>query len=326
MSAEREAGRVVCLGEALVDLVCERPVAGLADAEAFVPRVGGSLTNIAVVASRFGARTQLLGGAGEDEWGRWLRDRIEGEGVDVSRLRLVPGTETSLAFVTVSEGGEPSFAFHACGERAPARAGADLEPALGGRAGVLALGSDTLLADGERAVTMRAAELGAERGWTVLCDPNLRPNRWADRASMLEGVRPLVARAAAVKCNAAEARALTGLEDERDAAGALLGLGPSVAVLTRGPRGALVAATGLDEPLQVDAPPAEVVDATGAGDCVTGVLAAALAAGAGPESLGAAVAVAMRAAAGVVARWGALSGLPAPGEARAAMAEALAAG
>jgi len=50
--------KVVCLGEALVDLVCEEPVAGLGEASAFVPRVGGSLVNIAVCAARFGANNR----------------------------------------------------------------------------------------------------------------------------------------------------------------------------------------------------------------------------------------------------------------------------
>ena len=35
------------LGEALVDLICERPVAGLAEADAFVPPFGGATANVA---------------------------------------------------------------------------------------------------------------------------------------------------------------------------------------------------------------------------------------------------------------------------------------
>ena len=70
------------------------------------------------------------------------------------------------------------------------------------------------------------------------------------------------------------------------------------------------------------ADPGEVVDATGAGDSVTGVLAAALAAG-GPAALEPALAVAMRTAAGVVASSGAIAGLPPAAHARAALAAAL---
>ncbi|MBI5106486.1 MAG: carbohydrate kinase, partial [Solirubrobacterales bacterium] len=34
--------RTLCLGEALVDLVCEQPAASLAQAPAFVPHPGGA--------------------------------------------------------------------------------------------------------------------------------------------------------------------------------------------------------------------------------------------------------------------------------------------
>ena len=58
------AMRTLCLGEALVDLVCERPVASIAEADAFVPRFGGAIANVAVTAARRGADVALAGGVG----------------------------------------------------------------------------------------------------------------------------------------------------------------------------------------------------------------------------------------------------------------------
>ncbi len=309
------AGRVVCLGEALVDFVCERPVAGLGEAASFVPRPGGSLPNIAVGAARFGARVEMLGGAGDDEWGRWLRERIVAEGIDVGRFVLMPGAGTSHAFVSVDARGEPSFAFYGDPERPAAHAGDDLDPALSGDPGVLVVGSDTLLGEAEREVTMRAAAIARDRGWQVLCDPNVRPKRWADSDEMVRVIRELVAAAGVVKLNEAEARALTGAADAETAGRALCGVGPEVVVVTRGAHGALVVSAGRSE--AVTGIDAAVVDATGAGDCVAGVIAAALAAGVAPSELAAAVEVAMSAAAGVVAVWGATAGLPPATEARA---------
>lgn len=315
--------RVVCLGEALVDLVCEEPVAGLGEAAAFVPRAGGSLANIAVAAARFGARVEMLGGAGDDEWGRWLRRRIAAEGVGVERFVLLEGGWTSHAFVAVSREGEPSFAFYGDERRPAAAAAADLDPALAGEPGLLVLGSDTLLGGDERRVTMRAQELARERGWEVLCDPNLRPNRWSSDDEMLAAIRALLAGATVVKCNVGEAEALSGLAGAGPAARALLALGPRAVVVTRGARGALVAAGDR----VVEAPPAaaRVVDATGAGDSVAGVVAAAIAAGAPADAdgLAPAVALAMETAAGVVGAWGATAGLPEAGEARERLAAAL---
>jgi sugar/nucleoside kinase (ribokinase family) len=313
---------VVCLGEALVDFVCERPVASLGEADFFVPKPGGSLANIAVGAARYGAPVEMLGGAGDDEWGRWLRERLAEEGVGVDRFVLMPGAGTSHAFVSVDEHREPTFAFYGDEERPAAHADTDLERALAGEPGVLVVGSDTLLGEAERRVTMRAAELGRERGWQVTCDPNVRPRRWEHREEMVRVIRSLVAATTVVKCNEGEALALGGESAVEPAARALLELGPEAVVVTLGERGALVVSgAGAQAVRGVDA---EVVDATGAGDSVAGVVAAGLAAGAGPAGLVPVVDVAMRAAAAVISAWGATAGLPRAADARAQLAAALA--
>jgi sugar/nucleoside kinase (ribokinase family) len=304
-----------------VDFVCERPVASLGDADFFVPRPGGSLPNIAVGAARYGAPVEMLGGAGDDEWGRWLRDRLADEGIGIDRFVLMPGAGTSHAFVSVDEQREPTFAFYGDEERPAAHADADLEPALAGEAGVLVVGSDTLLGEAERDVTMRAAELGRERGWQVMCDPNVRPRRWDDKNEMLRVIRALVAAATVVKLNESEVRALTEEGDVKAAAEALRELGPAAVVVTLGERGALVVSERGAQP--VKGVEARVVDATGAGDSVAGVITAGLAAGADPLALAPVAEVAMQAAAAVVRTWGATAGLPEAADARAQLAAAL---
>ena len=47
--------------------------------------------NVAVVAARHGAPVALAGGAGDDPWGRWLRERLRARGVELSLFELVPG-------------------------------------------------------------------------------------------------------------------------------------------------------------------------------------------------------------------------------------------
>jgi fructokinase len=316
MHALGEGRRVVCLGEPLVDFVCEQPVAGLEEAPAFVPQPGGSLANVASVAARFGAAARIVGGVGDDALGRWLRDRLAAEGVDVATLALAPGVATSHAFVAVSADGEPTFAFYGDRERAFVRSAEAIDPALSGDPGVLVVGSDTLIGADERELTMTAAATARDRGWAVLCDPNLRDDRWPSPEAMLEVVGRLLAAATVVKANAIEAARLTGVDDPDAAASALLGLGPEVAAVTLGPDGALLARRGA-RPASASAPAVgDPVDATGAGDCVAGVLAAALAAGLGPERLARALRLAVAAASEIVTAWGALTALPDAAEAR----------
>ena len=311
-SDESKAGkRVVCLGEALVDFVCERPVDSLADADFFVPRQGGSLANIAVTAARLTDRVEMIGGAGDDEWGRWLRDRLAEQGVGVGRFVLKEGAGTSHAFVSVAGNGEPSFAFYGDPERPAAHAAEHLDPSLAGDPGVLVVGSDTLLGQAERDVTMRAVALARERGWKVLCDPNLRPNRWESGDEMVRVISELVAGATVVKLNEGEAQRLSGCASTEDAGRRILELGPRAVVVTRGEHGALLLTESSIQ--HMDGVPVDVVDATGAGDSVCGVIAAVLAA---DVPLHTGVIAAMRIAAGVVASWGATEGLPSAAAAR----------
>ena len=106
------AMRTLLLGECLVDLVCERPASSLADAPAFVPHFGGAVANVAVVAARRGADVALAGGAGDDAWGAWLRERLEAEGVDLRWFRLVDGVQTPLSTVIVDADAQPTFAIY----------------------------------------------------------------------------------------------------------------------------------------------------------------------------------------------------------------------
>ena len=232
--------------------------------------------------------------SGDGGFGSGLRPRESG----TERFVLMAGAGTSHAFVSVDENREPTFAFYGDDERPAAHADGDLDPALAGEPGVLVVGSDTLLGKAEREVTMRAAELGRERGWRVLCDPNVRPRRWDDKDEMLRVIRALAAAATVVKCNEGEVRALTGEGDLEAVAEALRELGPAAVVVTLGSRGALVVSeSGAQAVKGVEA---EVVDATGAGDSVAGVITAGLAAGADPAELAPVVEVAMHAAAAVV--------------------------
>ena len=124
---------IVCLGEAIVDLICERELSEFGEADRFAPHPGGALANVAVAASREGASAGLLGGVGDDPWGSWLRERLWHERVDVSSLETVAGLMTPVAFVTFDWEREPSFSVYGegIGETMAAAAG-HLDEAIAG--------------------------------------------------------------------------------------------------------------------------------------------------------------------------------------------------
>jgi fructokinase len=294
----------LCLGDALIDLVCERPVADLSDADAFVPRFGGTVANVAVVAARAGARIALAGGAGDDPWGRWLRARLAREGVDVSRFALVPEAQTPMAVVTIDPAGEPAYEIYG---GFPATLGL----ALGDRvdeavreAAALFLSSNTLVDRDERALTMRAREVALDAGHQIVFDPNFRVHRWRSRADAAASANACVPGALLVRVNEAEAALMTGEDDPERAAQALVKAGARMVVLSLGGEGAILRG---ELRADVDGVPVEVLSTMGAGDVLTGVLLARLAlSDFYPSVAAAALPEAVREAARACERWGAL--------------------
>lgn len=265
---------VVCLGESLVDLVCEREVASLRDADEFRPHLGGALANVAVACRRAGAPVSLVSGAGDDPWGDWLRDSLAGQGIEMDAFALVAGGPTPVAFVTFLPGGEPEFQVYGEGI-APAMAAAaeGLDDALAHGA-ALAFGSNTLVSKAERELTMRARAIALGAGKPVLFDPNLRPTRWADLDDAIELCRELAKDAFVVRANREEARLITSQDDPAAAAERICELGATLAVVSLGPDGALVRGAASAHVPGVEV---EVVSTLGAGDSFFGTLAAGLA-------------------------------------------------
>jgi len=296
--------RITCLGEALVDLICERPLERLAQADAFVPRFGGAVANVAVTAARTGARVALAGGAGDDSWGRWLRDRLAREGVELSLFGLVGGSQTPIAIVGVAAGGEPRYRIYGETIATVVHALADrLEDAIRGSA-ALFFSTNTLVSERERKLTMRARELALALDRPVIFDPNLRLHRWASTAHASRAANACVPGALLVRTNEAEAALMTGERDPERAARALLQAGARMVVITLGAGGAM-----LRGELRADAPGAQarVISTVGAGDALTGVLLGRLGlARFDPSAVAASLPEAVAESARACERWGAL--------------------
>jgi fructokinase len=300
--------RTLCLGEALVDLICERPVADFSEADAFVPHFGGATANVAVSAARRGAGVGLSGAVGADRWGAWLRDRLDAEGVDLTWFQAVDDLATPLACIALSADGEPTFTIYDAGFGAAMHALADDVEKAVADFDALFFGSNTLAGAVEREVTERARREALRLGRPVLLDANLRLERWASVECAAEAVRACVPGALLVRTNRHEAEVLTGRSDPREATRALLAMGAQAVVVTLGADGALLGG----EYWRLEAGiPAAVRSTVGAGDALTGVLVAALTRSAyDPSSLVEALPAAVAEGARATQRWGAVDPRP----------------
>lgn len=294
----------MCLGEALVDMICERPVTRLAQADMFVPHLGGVVANVALLAARAGAATALVGGVGNDEWGGWLRDQLRAGGVGLERFKLIEELQTPLALTTVDLEGEPSYRIYGGDE------GGTVVQALEGEvvaavaaSSALFISTNTLVGTAERTVTMRAREQALALDRPVIFDPNLRLHRWRSRADAAASANACVPGALLVRCNAPEARFMTGEDDLERAALALRKAGARNVVISDGAAGAMLRGKVR---LDVESAPARVISTLGAGDALTATLIARLElTGFYEPAIGAALREATAAAAAACERWGA---------------------
>ena len=295
---------MLCLGQAFVELICERWAQRASEAETFVPHLGGPVANVAVSAASAGAPVALAGGAGADPWGEWLRDRLVRKGVDVSLFELAPETQTQLALVTVNPAGEPHRELYGQPGQAVVRAlGKSAEEEVRRSAAVL-ITSSTLETADERELTMRVRETALELERPLVFHVGLRLRPWRTRAEAAACANACVPRALLIQASAAEATVMTGEDEPEAAASALVKAGARLVVLTLGRSGAI-----LRGELRGDAPgvPARVLSTIGAGDVLTGILIARLAATRFyPPSVAAALPAAVAAAARACERWGAV--------------------
>ncbi len=304
MNEPGSPAQTLCLGEALIDLICERPINELPEADAFVPHFGGAVANVAVVAARHGAAVALAGGAGDDAWGSWLRARLERERVDTSLFELVEGTSTALAMVAIDSAGEPRYRIYGESNATVVHALSDrVEDAVRDCA-ALFISSNALVSPEEREITMRARAVALELGRPLIFDPNLRLHRWPSDADAAAAANACLPGALLVRTNDAEAALMTGERDPGRAALALVEAGVGIAVVTLGADGAIVRG---EAQVDVAGAPARVISTVGAGDVLTGILVARLAgAGFDPAAVAAALPEAVEQSARACERWGAL--------------------
>jgi fructokinase len=287
-------------------LICERPVASLTDADAFVRTSAGRWPTWRS-APRGGAPGSSWPAArATDAWGVWLHAQLEQEGVGSSGSRCARGSpRRSPSSPSTTTASRPTRSTATPSRR---RRGARGAPARGRRSAcdALFLTSNTLVGEAERALSTAARDRALELGRPVLFDPNLRLHRWDAPARAASEARALVKGAFLVKCNAEEARLLSGEDEPVAAAEGLLAMGAQHVVVTRGPQGALLRGGGLK--LDVPGEPAEPISTVGAGDAFMGAIVAGLAAtDFYAPAIAAALRDAVREGAAATQRWGALA-------------------
>jgi len=104
--------KILCIGEALIDLICTDKGKSLKDGLNFLKKPGGAPTNVAAAIAALGGDVALAAKVGKDPFGQHLIDVMQSFGVDTKWMLQDENYFTTLAFVSLMENGERDFYFN----------------------------------------------------------------------------------------------------------------------------------------------------------------------------------------------------------------------
>jgi 5-dehydro-2-deoxygluconokinase len=271
------AFEVLTMGRVGVDLYPMQAGVGLEDVETFGKWLGGSATNVAVAAARYGRRAAVITRTGDDPFGRFVHAALRGYHVDDRYVTPVPGLPTPVTFCEIFPPDDFPLYFYRL-PKAP-----DLEIATGEldmaavrEAGVFWVTGTGLCAEPSRGATLAALEARGGRGITVL-DLDYRPMFWSSREEARHWMQRALPHVTVAVGNLDECYTAVAELEPLAAARALHEFGVGLAVVKQGPKGVL--ADNRSVMVEVPPVPVTVVNGLGAGDAFGGALCHGLLAG-----------------------------------------------
>ncbi|BBX38420.1 sugar kinase [Mycolicibacterium mageritense DSM 44476 = CIP 104973] len=261
---------VIAIGRSGVDVYPLQVGVGLEQVQSFGKFLGGSAANVAVAAARLGNRTALISGAGDDPFGRFVRDELARLGVDNRFVSTHGEYPTPVTFCEIFPPDDFPLYFY----RKPSAPDLQIQPdeidVDAVRGARLYWSTVTGLSEEPSRSAHFAAWAARSRAPLTVLDLDYRPMFWESPAAATEQVQRALQHVTVAVGNREECEIAVGESNPRKAADALLDLGVELAIVKQGPRGVL----GKTKHSSVTVPPNEVdvINGLGAGDAFGGSL------------------------------------------------------
>jgi 5-dehydro-2-deoxygluconokinase len=269
--------QVLTMGRIGVDVYPLQVGVSLREITSFGKYLGGSPSNVAVAAARYGRSSAVITRTGEDPFGAYLHDALRGFGVDDRYVTAVPGVPTPVVFCEIFPPDDFPLYFYRDALAPDMRIRADeLDLDAIRDADVFWVTVTGLSQEPSREATLAALRERGRRGITIL-DLDYRPMFWSSREEARRWVQEALPYVTVAVGNLDECETAVGVRDPHAAAKALHAAGVELAVVKQGPLGVL--ASNSTEEVEVPPVPVEVVNGLGAGDAFGGALCHALLAG-----------------------------------------------
>ena len=162
------------IGEMLIDFIPGN------EPNSYVRNAGGAPANVAIAVARNGLDAGFCGKLGDDDFGRFLKQTLEENKVKVMAPELCKDATTTMAFVTLKEGGERTFTFARKPGADTLLSEEDVKEEDIAESRLVHAGSCSLSKGPAAAATVRALRLASEKGRLVSFDVNYRNLMWND--------------------------------------------------------------------------------------------------------------------------------------------------
>jgi 5-dehydro-2-deoxygluconokinase len=178
MAQDSKTLDLIAVGRSSVDLYGQQVGGRLEDMASFAKYLGGSPTNTASGGARLGLKTGLLTRVGSDHMGRFIREQLAREGVDVAGVLSDPERLTALVILGIRDRVNFPLIFYRenCADMALEEG--DVDEAWFAQAGAVLINGTHLSQPNVYAASLKAARAVKAAGGRVAFDIDYRPVLW----------------------------------------------------------------------------------------------------------------------------------------------------
>lgn len=250
----------ILVADIFVPPLVRLPASGeLVSTDDFLVQPGGCAANSALVLGRLGVPATVAGRVGDDLFGEMVERYLAERGVDTSGILRTPGEGTSKTVALLVLGDDRRF-LHTFGANAAVTAD-DIPEAALEEAEVVYVGGYLVLPSLRQRELAQRFRHAREHGTRVVLDVVVPIDR---HDLSLDAVRELLPLTDYFVPNEDEARALTREAEPRLQAERIVAAGAQTVVIKRGASGVFVRSG--DHAFELQAPPIDAVEPSGAGD------------------------------------------------------------
>lgn len=262
--------KVLCIGEALIDMICTDRGTSLSNGQNFLKKAGGAPANVAAAIAALGAQVDMVAKVGKDPFGQHLIELLNEMGVATNWVIQDPNFFTTFAFVSLMEDGERDFYFNrgADGQLSTE----DIVDLKLDEYSIVHFGSATSFLPGPLQTAYTNLLIKAKANNCIISfDPNYRHLLFKNNTkSFIDQSWQFIEQCHFFKLSDEEAMLISGCDTVQHAAAALRKKSTAIFAITLGKEGTLLSVA--DHLEMINSIPITPVDATGAGDAFVGAV------------------------------------------------------